>query len=212
MHHVQLRRAAADHHEDAAGHGPVELQEPQVPLAVDRTGPHDRDPLAAPGSGRDGELGFEFGALIDIAGPERIGLAGRRVGDVPVHASGRAMHHPLTIETARCLEHILCTAYVDFTVVAVGMSRGAEHCCDVVDLIATACRRDHIIEGGQLPDTNVYAGGGERLGFRPVSHERAHTFASSREPASQVSAGEAGGASDEDGAWHDAILRRLSSA
>src|SRR5579883_2157397 len=82
VHHVQFRRAAADHDEGAAGHCAVELQEPQISLTVNGPWAHDDNTLAATRGRRGGELSFELGALVDVAGPEGVALARRRMGDV----------------------------------------------------------------------------------------------------------------------------------
>ena len=200
VHHVQLRSAAADHHENAASDGPIELQEAQVSLAIDRAGPYDDDTLAAPRRVHDGALGLELGALIDVAGAERVALIGRRMGDVSMHAAGRAVNDPLAVEAARGLEHIAGAAYVDVAVIAVGMPGRAEHCRDVVNLVAAARGGNHIIERRKLSNAHLYAVGGERLRLRRIPHQRPHLAALSDETSSEITAGEAGGAGDENSA------------
>src|SRR6185312_2164715 len=205
MHHMQLRRAAADHDEDAASDRAVELEKPQVPLSIRRAGTDDDDGLAASRRGAHGELALELGEMANVAGAERIGFARGRVYDVAMHAAGRAMHDPLTAEAAGGLEHVQCSARVDFPVVAVGVPCRPEHRGEVVDLVAAACGGQHVAERCQLSHAHVDAGGGKRLSLRGIPDQCAYLVALGGEPPGEVAAGKAGGAGDENGTCHGGV-------
>src|SRR6185437_10195469 len=93
-------------------------------------------------------------------------------------------------------------------VMAIGMARSAKHRRDVVDLLAAARRRKHVIKRRQLAAAHLDAGGRQPFGFGRIAHQRAHGMSLRYEPPREIATGEAGGAGNEDGACHD---RKTSS-
>ena len=149
-------------------------------------------------------LGLELGFLIDVAGIERRILVRRRIGDVPVHAAGAAVHHAPGAAGLRRFEHVARAVDVDGAIRRVrlpGFAIGRGDVIHDVDALGGAPHRGR--DRARSPSTADHACRAAAATRRTGRGSCGRTSARTSSPRAgqrrrQVSTGEAGRAGHQD--------------